>query len=216
MPWAKVGDEWWCHPKVMGLPLAPRGLWVSALSWSCAQRKDIVPTGFLALVGGTVDDAAALVDAGLWVPVEGGWRIHDWSEYQSATVSERRAEAGRKGGQRSGAARRERAKQTEPETGADLLEERSKPKQNGFAVEANDEAGPIPALPNPSNPSLAVVEAMLPADPIVRIRSYERGSDDAPRLARRAIGAVAEPQPMAGRMGAGQADTGTQAIAVDG
>lgn len=215
MPWAKVGDEWWCHPKVLGLPLAPRGLWVSALSWSCAQRKDVVPTAFLALVGGVPEDAQSLVEAGLWVPVDAGWIIHDWSEYQQATVSERRAEAGRKGGQRSGAARRERAKQTDPETGVDLLEDRSKPKQNGFAVEANDEAGPIPSLPNPSNPSLAVVEAMLPdPDPLVRIASYERGSPDAAKVARRAIGAVGATTTTAGGMGAGQADTGTQAGAL--
>ena len=212
MPWAKVGDEWWCHPKVLGLPLAPRGLWVSALSWSCAQRKDVVPTGFLALVGGTVADADALVEHGLWVVVDGGWRIHDWSEYQQATVSERRAEAGRKGGQRSGESRRSRSKQTDTETGADLLEDRSKPKQTGFASEANNEAGPFPSLPNPSQPSLGVVEAMLPADPVVRIRSYERGSDDAAKVARRAIGTVGATTTTASGMGAGQADTHDQAV----
>ena len=213
MPWAKVGDEWWCHPKVLGLPLAPRGLWVSALSWSCAQRKDVVPAAFLALVGGTLEDVAPLVDAGLWVPVDGGWLIHDWAEYQQATVSERRAEAGRKGGQRSGAARRERAKQTDPVTPSDLHEERSKPKQTDLASEANDEAGPIPSLPNPSQPSLAAVEAMLPdPDPLVRIASYERGSPDAAKVARRAIGTVGATTTTASGMGAGQADTHDQAV----
>ncbi len=148
MPWARVGDEWWCHPKVMGVGLAPRGLWVSALSWSCAQRKDVVPVGFLAMVGATETDVQPLVDAGLWVPVDGGWRIHDWREYQEATVSEKRAEAGRKGGRASGKARR---------TGA---QNEANVKQNEVASEANGEAGPIPSLPNPSIST--PVEAFVP------------------------------------------------------
>lgn len=112
MAWAKVDDGWWCHPKVMGLGLAARGLWVSALSWSCAQRRDVVPASFVAMVGGSNDEANALADAGLWVADGGGWRIHDWAQYQELSISEKRAEAGAKGGKRSGEARR-RAKQTE-------------------------------------------------------------------------------------------------------
>ena len=96
--WAKVDDGFWCHPKVIGLPLAASGLWVRALSWSCAQRLDLVPESFVRMVGGSIEDATALVDAGLWITDGDGYRIHNWTEYQTLTVSERRAEAGRKGG----------------------------------------------------------------------------------------------------------------------
>ena len=135
MSWAKVDDGWWCHPKVMGLPLAARGLWVSALSWSCAQRKSVVPPSFLAMVGATDDDAEALADAGLWIDLMGnGWEIHDWSEYQEQSLSEKRAEAGRKGGL-------SRGKGSKPE---------AKPKQSDSNAEATSQAGtqPVPSLPD--------------------------------------------------------------------
>jgi len=129
MAWARVDDGWWCHPKVMGRSLAARGLWVSALSWSCAHRVEVVPHDFIHMVGGSKDEASELVEAGLWVETEGGYRFHDWAVYQDLSLSEKRADAGRKGGIKSGESRRE-AKQTE----------------------ATDEAGtqPIPSQPNPT------------------------------------------------------------------
>jgi hypothetical protein len=149
MAWAKVDDGFWCHPKVMGLPLAPRGLWVSALSWSCAHRQATVPHAFLDMALSSTADAEALVAAGLWIADEDGWRIHDWSEYQEWTTSEKRAQAGRKGGQRSGEARRSKQKLTEVLTCGDLEANRS-------TGEATAEAGPslpIPTLPNPTTKS---------------------------------------------------------------
>lgn len=145
MAWAKVDDGWWAHPKVMGLPLAARGLWVSALSWSCHQRRDEVPAQFLALVGAELVDADALVDAGLWHEIDGGWVIHDWAEYQDMSLSEKRAEAGRKGGEKSAESRR--SKQS-VEANA---------KQTKQSVEANAEAGthPVPTQPHQHTPSSA-------------------------------------------------------------
>lgn len=136
--WARVGDEWWCHPKVMGLGLAPRGLWISALSWSCHQRKSVVPWTLLAMLGADESHAAELVDAGLWKPCGDGWEIHDWAEYQDMSTSEKRALAGAKGGKASGAARRSKAKQTDAVTSG-----------NVEAGEASAEAGthPFPTLP---------------------------------------------------------------------
>lgn len=123
--WARVDDNWWCHPKVIGLTLSARGLWITALSWSCAQRSDTVPEGFIRMVGASKPEANELLAACLWEQVEGGYRIHNWRKYQDASLSEKRAAAGRKGGIKSG-------------------ESRSKP-------EANDEAGtrPVPSLPDP-------------------------------------------------------------------
>ena len=115
MSWGRVDDGWWCHPKVVPLSLHARGLWVTALSWSCAQRTDEVPEVMLPLFQGSKGEANELVARGMWVEVDGGWRIHDWEKYQVWSLSERRAEAGRKGGKASGEARRAEAstKQTE-------------------------------------------------------------------------------------------------------
>ena len=152
MAWAKVDDGWWSHPKVMGLSLSARGLWVSALSWSCHQRMDHVPDRFLPMVGATEEDASELVNAGLWHESSDGYRIHDWAEYQDMSLAEKRAEAGRKGGQASGESRR--LKQTVEAT----------PKQTKQTNEANGEAGthPFPSRPDPSPPENPVVESAPP------------------------------------------------------
>jgi hypothetical protein len=139
MAWAKVDDQWFAHRKIVGLSLAARGLWTTVLSWSCAQRTNHVPdhmVRFLA-AGENVDPyTVELETSGLWHRNGTGWVIHDWHEYQEKTLSEKRAEAGSKGGRRSGETRNE-----------------ANGKQTELASEANDEAGtrPGPSLPDPTN-----------------------------------------------------------------
>lgn len=147
MAWAKIDDGWWCHPKVMALSLPASGLWARALSWSCQQRREVVPERFLMMVGADQAHADELVHAGLWIEVEGGYLIHDWSEYQEQSLSEKRADAGRKGG-------RARRSKDEDEDPSDQHEHEANGKQdeandpsNG---QANAQAG---ALPGPSPPS---------------------------------------------------------------
>lgn len=85
MPWFKVDDSWWGHPKRVATPLAAVGLWVNAGSWCAQQMSDgYVPKSVLPLLGGKPKDAQALVDAGLWIPVKDGWEFHDWAKYQPA------------------------------------------------------------------------------------------------------------------------------------
>lgn len=135
MAWARVDDQWFAHRKVVTLTLAARGLWTTVLSWSCAQRSDHVPTHMARFLAGgdDIDDLSQeLVDAGLWIEADDGWYIHDWSEYQDKSLSEKRSEAGAKGGKASGEARRE-----------------ANGKQTKQPDEANDEAG---ALPGPTRP----------------------------------------------------------------
>lgn len=61
MAFARVNDEWWSHPKVLDAPLAACGLWIRALSWSCHQRRDIVPPSFVRMVGATDSESSELV-----------------------------------------------------------------------------------------------------------------------------------------------------------
>jgi len=135
MPWARVDDQWWAHRKVLPLSLAARGLWTTCLSWSCAQRTDTVPDALVDMVGGDADTAGELEAAGLWIRVDGGWQIHDWAEYQEKSVSEKRAEAGAKGGRSS--------------------KQEANAKQNGSTDtsngEANEQAG-APSRPVPAQP----------------------------------------------------------------
>lgn len=143
MSWARVDDGWWCHPKVMGLSLQARGLWVSALSWSCAQRRAIVPPQYLTMVGAGLEVAAELVTAGLWLEHPDGWQIHDWSEYQEQSLSEKRAAAGRKGGE------------AKAKKAPDQPQRKQTPSKTDLPDMANGLAGthPYPSLPDPSKSS---------------------------------------------------------------
>lgn len=59
------------------------GLWVRAGSWSMQQLTDgHIPTGVVQALGGDWDDAASLVNAGLWHAADDGYQFHDWAEYQ--------------------------------------------------------------------------------------------------------------------------------------
>jgi hypothetical protein len=175
--WAKVDDGWWSHPKVMGLDLSARGLWVTALSWSCAHRRDVVPESFVRMIVGASDvDANALVNAGLWHEVIGGWQIHDWDEYQQQTVSEKRAEAGRKGGlSRSNASKSQ-----------------ANVKQNGFASSSKDEAKAQAGIPSRPDPSLntrapAEVPVLLPITEPDASADADGGFEEFWKLVRRKV-----------------------------
>lgn len=86
MVWFRMDDSFPSHPKVLGIPrrerLAAIGLWTLAGGWCAKQLTD----GYLAEhmveeIGGTFKSASALVDAGLWDVVDGGFRFHDWADY---------------------------------------------------------------------------------------------------------------------------------------
>lgn len=108
MTWAKIDDGFHAHPKARKAWRAhPRalGMHLLALSYCAMQLLD----------DGVVDEAFveekipqdrerravidALVDAGLWDRVDGGWLIHDWLEYNPsrAEVEARRRERSESG-----------------------------------------------------------------------------------------------------------------------
>jgi hypothetical protein len=101
MSWAKVDDSLWRHPKIDALEgnLAALGLWTLTLSWVA----DTLTDGFIPqqrvtkLTGADVNLLAAdLVAAGLWEVAPGGWRIHDYLDYNpDADTVRARREAGR-------------------------------------------------------------------------------------------------------------------------
>lgn len=98
MTWFKVDDTLAWHEKVVRAGNAAMGLWVRAGSWSSQQLSEgFVPDAMIVAMGDR-RQAAALVDVGLWLKVEGGFQFHDWPAYQPSkaeVLANRKANAAR-------------------------------------------------------------------------------------------------------------------------
>lgn len=112
MSWARFDDQFHSGRKIRRAwkrDPSSVGLYAMAITYCCAHHTDgEVPEEF-------VDDqfkrprdmeaaVGALVDAGLWVPVDGGWCIPDFLEYNESRADweakrERNAANGRRGGE---------------------------------------------------------------------------------------------------------------------
>lgn len=107
MPWFKIDDSFYDHPKVFDAPDSAVALWVRAGTWSARNLTDgFVPSKMPARL---CDDHATavkeLVERGLWKRVRGGWTFHDWASYQPTRESVeaeriKRSIAGRKGAEK--------------------------------------------------------------------------------------------------------------------
>lgn len=109
MPWFKIDDGFWSHPKVLDLSPDALALWVRAGSYCAGHLTDgEVKPSILRLLGATDERADELVQAGLWDwhADDGSWWFHDWEEYQPsasatkekrAALSAERRKAGSKG-----------------------------------------------------------------------------------------------------------------------
>ncbi|MEV4271950.1 hypothetical protein [Micromonospora aurantiaca (nom. illeg.)] len=97
MTWFKVDDSFHSHPKVLAASPAALGLWVVAGSWSGANLSDgFVPDHVLPRLLPDSDALAKeLVTAGLWRRARGGYRFHDWLDFnpQRDTIEEERKAA---------------------------------------------------------------------------------------------------------------------------
>lgn len=101
MSWFKVDDHFHSHPKVRGLDMASRGLWVTAGAWCASYLTDgELSERDVKALGGTRRQAEKLVAAGLWTLVDDApgarrYAFHDWAEFQPtrADVSAKRQEA---------------------------------------------------------------------------------------------------------------------------
>lgn len=161
MSWARLDDNLHDHPKVTGLSLPAIGLWTVCLTWAhrnvnqCRQPGHI-PTGTARRFAGSKVNRLAeeLVDAGMWEVAEGGWLIHDFTEYlapdrerttpgTSSELSAKRRRAGSKGGRAAQQAKQKgRAnKQVAGEQTEQVLV---------TPVVASNEATPGPEVPKPT------------------------------------------------------------------
>lgn len=138
MTYVRVDDQFTEHPKVLEIGPLAEALWLRGLLYASRNLTDgFVPLAWLRRMGDidALELAPALVRAGLWHESEGGYRVHDYEEWQRskediAAISRVRAEAGRRGG-RQRATNMANAKQV-----ASLL--RSKPQAYTATATATD------------------------------------------------------------------------------
>lgn len=100
LPWVRMDSSWYENDKFAALledrKIAAVVAYWAGLAWSGGNGKGgFVPRLSLYTIRATAKIAADLVDVGLWVPVEGGWMIHDYDEYQltSDEIEKRRQRA---------------------------------------------------------------------------------------------------------------------------
>lgn len=137
MAWVRIDDAAPDHPKLVGLDDAAWAMWSRGLCYANRNTTDgRIPKGSLRRLSTSADPARVaqdLVDAGLWHPVDGGWEVHDYLDYQFSAAevrasreeaSEAKRRAGRAGGVRSGEARRAKQGTIRPE--ADPKQTRSR------------------------------------------------------------------------------------------
>lgn len=118
MAWVKIDDQFADHPKTVEAGPLAMAMQIAALCWANRKLTDgYIPSraaaSFLPTVGFDPetgepttwrDVVDTLVRVGMWEPVEGGYLIHDYLDYQPSRarvkdIKTKRKEAGSKGGQ---------------------------------------------------------------------------------------------------------------------
>lgn len=107
MAWVKLDDQARHHRKILAAGPVGAWLWVCGLMYCNSQkaRDGFIPTEAVPVLYPLPTwrrEAIRLAAIGLWEPVEGGYRVHDYHDYQptaedGATLSEKRSAAGRAG-----------------------------------------------------------------------------------------------------------------------
>lgn len=176
MPWGKVDDNHYDHPKVLSIPRAIRnaadGLYWRAISRCNRTLSDgWMTAGDLDVIDSDPELVDALVTAGLWErKPDGRLRIHDYlahNKSKAEVLRERRAkeEAGRAGGLASG---RVRAKQTGKQKRSNNEAGASRVLQaNANGIEAPGvelPSSPVPTRPLPSGSYEPDAHTARPAD----------------------------------------------------
>ena len=102
MTWFKVDDGFYDHPKVVGLSLSVRGLWLTSGTYCARHLTDGHITRKQARrLGGNVALVRSLIDSGLWIDCpehEGCCVFSDWNDYQLSrdSVQKRRKDEAEK------------------------------------------------------------------------------------------------------------------------
>lgn len=169
MSWVKLDDQFAQHPKIMAAGPVAAWLHVSALCYCAKYLTDgAIPERALSTLIDTTEVeanvkqlASHLVDVGLWNRSENGYEIHDYLDFNPTreevlATREKRSDAGKVGGLRSGQARREA--NSEAKTKQSAKQTRSKTPSKNEA-----KSNPVP-VPHPHVSTSNEVEQIKPWD----------------------------------------------------
>lgn len=120
MAWAKIDDQLHGHPKIKAawrLSRAAVGLHMLAMSYCAAYGTEgFVPADFVeeklpdaderATALAALTAAPAMAKSALWEQADGGWRIHDWAEYNGDPKTRERVREAKSRAGKAGAAAR--------------------------------------------------------------------------------------------------------------
>jgi hypothetical protein len=88
MPWGKLDDSLYDHPKLDKLGrhrMACAGLWAVSISWCNRRLTDgFVPLSRVVQLGGTAAQADHLVKAGLFEKAPDGYQVHDFLDFNDS------------------------------------------------------------------------------------------------------------------------------------
>jgi hypothetical protein len=159
MTWFKVDDGLHSHRKAVRAGVPAMGLWVLAGSWCADHLSDgFIPDYMAARLDPDCEqNAARLVDVGLWVTAERGgdkgWQFHDWVEQQPTreqVLAERKANAARQERFRQ----RANAKRAAAAEAATPTRESRQTNTVSNAVTDGVTNGPVtPTRPDPTRPT---------------------------------------------------------------
>ncbi|HYW88570.1 MAG TPA: hypothetical protein VFB50_12420 [Chloroflexota bacterium] len=176
MVWVRLEDDIDEHPKLAAIDDHAFAVYVCGLAYCNRQLTDgFIPTGIgltLRHCGGKAKQAImALTRARLWEPVAGGWRVHDFLDYQPSRekVAAERAQkqaAGQAGGKASAQAKAERVlkQNSTPVPGTRLT-----PALNTVGLSVGQSGGGV-GEPQPLGRFLASYQRQQPAEVTERLQ----------------------------------------------
>jgi hypothetical protein len=160
VPWFRVDDSFYDHPKVFDASDSAVALWTRAGSWSARNLTNgYVPAAMLARFCSDPETAAGeLVRRRLWSRSRGGYQFHDWDHYQpmkEAVENERKAARERM--------RKLRKARSDPETFG---------RTSGEVQAKFGRSSPAPTQPSPST-STGSYQRAGPSYPQARKTGFE-------------------------------------------
>jgi len=95
LPWVRLDANIASNHKMLNLIAGKRHraalAYVFGLAYSGGHELDgFIPQASLPFLHATSGDASALVEAGMWEVVDGGWLVNDWSEFQVSSDDSRK------------------------------------------------------------------------------------------------------------------------------
>jgi len=107
---ARLDTGWCVNPKVWALPWQGIALHAWSISYcDMARSSGFIPTGVIPGKRGSGLGVKALVDAGMWLPVDGGYQLHDYTEYNRTRAQIEAVGAAMRANGRAGGLARARA-----------------------------------------------------------------------------------------------------------